>query len=156
MGPECYTPVALAQYFLIQPGIAWQGCSEILSSRFEELPRLELLSYLKVLATTCALELPIYLLILVNRSALMLKVVLAAILVNIASHPLVYFGFPWLSIQLGLSYAPMLASAEVFAPALEIVLLLFCFQFSKTRASVGAVAANLFSWWVGVYFVTEL
>jgi len=69
---------------------------------------------------------------------------------NLATHPLVYFGWPWLGSFLSWHYAALLVISEIFAPAVETVVLSKIWATPVRQTAIWVVLANLFSWWVGL------
>jgi len=102
--------------------------------------------YAKAFALTLLLEVPILALF----SKHLKRLPLTALLLNLATHPMVYFGFPKLSQILALPYAQMLLAAELFAPTIEAFLLIRYFQWTKVQAISASIFANLASWWIGI------
>ena len=131
-----------------------QACLEVLSNP-QQVFATSLSDYLGLFGLTCLMELPVYGLVYERRRDLVsrwrfLGLVLA---LNLATHPLVYFGFPSFWAAAGGSRAQMVASAELFAPLVEAGILASLDRARWKRAIVAAFLANLVSWWLGSLLV---
>lgn len=140
---DCITPWNLAINLLHE-----HRCQFIYDSPVTNDP-FALLDYLPYFLKTFLLELPIYLLLLRGLKSLR-QILLINLVVNLATHPIVFFGIPLLLIN-G-TYLQYLIIAEIFAPAVEAWLLFQIFKIRPGRAILAALLANLFSWGVGVYW----
>ena len=161
--PTCWTPLGLANYLFAQSQLS-RECSAAMNSpaRFVTVP---LAQYASVFALTCLLESPFYAwgfgLLMPSRSSALRRDLMkskrasvhystsALILSNLATHPIVFFGFPWVMSRFHASYGQMLLGAETFAPVVEWLLLWRFFGMKASRAAIVSITANPFSWWVG-------
>lgn len=107
------------------------------------------LEYLPYFLKTCALELPIYWLFLKGKKGF-LQILMINILLNLSTHPIVFFIIPLL--LKGGTYFQYLSVAEFFAPLVEFLILWRGFKVDGRVALLAAVAANLFSWGLGIYW----
>lgn len=114
----------------------------------------QLLAYLKIFTGNLLIELPFYFLAL-YRFLSWKKIILVLLLANLLTHPIVYFGFPYLMSKWAVSYGVMLIYAEALAVLIEII---FCLWFVKQKISFiipfFILFANLFSWNLGL-FITQ-
>ena len=144
---ECLTP-----WHLIYNLFADNACAEIYSSGLPTDP-LTFTDYLPYFLKTFILELPIYALILKSQQSFG-KTLAANSLLNLATHPIIFILFPIILPKLGeFNYLNYLVAAEIFAPLVEAILLAKVFKLKIGWAVVSSVAANLFSWSVGVYWI---
>lgn len=138
----CAGPLGVAAFAV---GFAWQ-CAETLLEPIAVDP-VGPFEYLKFFAMTLALELPMYHRLLPLMS--FKRKAAAALVVNVATHPLIFFVFPLLLKSLGGTYFQYLVAAEVFAPVAEALVLWKAFGVGFKRAGTAALIANLFSWGIG-------
>jgi hypothetical protein len=144
---ECLTP-----WYLLNNLFADNACSEIYSSGLPSDP-MTMLEYLPYFLKTFILELPLYALILKSQQSFV-KNLTANTLLNLATHPVIFILFPMVLPRLGdFNYLNYLVAAEIFAPIVEALLLIKVFKIKLGWAFVSAIAANLFSWSVGVYWI---
>lgn len=108
--------------------------------------------YWKYFLLTLAFEAPVYWLFL-RKTLSTQKILLAIVALNLLSHPIVYFVFPELADQYGVSFGEYVLIAELFAPLVEGLALWKVFKIPARRAWMIALAANVFSWLVGGEFV---
>ena len=101
--------------------------------------------------TTVLLEFPVYYFAFKETRWTFLHKVKATFLVNLSTHPLIYFVLPWIFFKLNGSYYQTLTVAELLAPAVECLLLRYAYGLNFRRSFIFALAANLFSWWAGIY-----
>ncbi len=111
-----------------------------------------LVEYLPFFLKTLLLELPLYYLLLKNVKSFK-QILLINLVVNIATHPIIFIAMPPLLNAFGFSYLNYLIIAEIFAPAVEAILLHKTYKVSASRAWVAAIVANLVSWAIGVYWI---
>lgn len=111
---------------------------------------ISLQEYLPYFLKTVALELPIYLLILLKLKNWK-QIFQINLLLNIATHPAVFFVISFICSNLNYSYLTYLITAETFAPVTEFLILIYFFKIPAKGAWVAAIAANLFSWSIGVW-----
>ena len=143
---ECLTPVGL----IMNAYHSNPSCTEIYQSAvatdaggFAE--------YLPVFVVTCLFEFPVYFLFLFRESSF-IRMVLITLLVNLATHPIIYLGMPAVFSHWDMTYLQYLLIAESFAPIVEALLLKKVFHSSWRMAIWSATIANLFSWTVGAYW----
>ena len=108
--------------------------------------------YLPFFLKTFALELPIYFLFLQTLKNIPTVLKINAVL-NLATHPIVFFVIPIILAYLGATYLHYLAVAEIFAPLIEALILFRIYKLSLGRSLTAAICANLFSWSVGIYWL---
>lgn len=144
---ECLTPLNIVVHYIhaVNP-----NCTEIYNSPLPVVS-FDLKEYIKVFSMTYLLELPIYWIFLkgyfnINR------LFLVNFILNIATHPIVYLAMPVYFLKWNLNYIQYLGIAEVFAPAIEALLLKNLFLMRTRHAIWAAVIANLFSWTIGIYW----
>jgi len=77
------------------------------------------------------------------------KIALASLVVNLASHPAVYFLFPRIADEYGITFGWYVLYAEVFAVAIEGLLLWRVFRVKAMAAFSISLAVNLCSWLIG-------
>jgi hypothetical protein len=146
----CQTPATLVQFFFAKASLSPECLWALLVG---PRPRSTTLGeYALVYFFTCLIEFPFYWLGLRNRCGLV-KIAWVTLVLNLATHPLIYFLFPLLVFRLhGGSYQSLLAS-EVFAPVVEAMLLYGITRLNVITVVASSVVANLCSWWIGAYFV---
>lgn len=104
--------------------------------------------YLPFFGMTLLLESPIYFF---GLSALSkLKRIQAILLVNLATHPIIFYAFPEVLSRMSATYGTYLLAAEIFAPVVEALILWKGFRLPPLRAFTISIATNLISWWIGV------
>jgi len=141
---NCYTPGTVVRFVLHVP-LSMQCYSEMAAT--DSAPKFELVFYLKALLLTLILEAPFYRWCLEGRSA---KAFLTAlVLCNLATHPMVFYGFPALATTWQIPTYINLLVSEIFAPSVEAILLLIVWGVRPWKASASMFAANFFSWWMG-------
>jgi hypothetical protein len=150
----CYAPPDVVR-FILAPDRLDPVCRGILS-RPQTTTQVSALYYLGVFLLTCVLEAPFYLWALKGSAWDAKSRWLAVVWLNLATHPAVYFVFPWLSARRGGCYAQTVAAGEVFAWLVEAALLGAVCKLSKARSAAFSLAANLCSWWIGLYVVRAL
>jgi len=146
---NCYGPWRIFQYWFF-PADLPMDCLVPLNSDVGAMD-LGVGRYLLLFGLTFLIELPIYRLALKGLPTK--KILLVTLLLNLATHPIVTFLFPW-GAQDRFTMGGYVASAEVFAPAVEAALLVFLYRVSPTRAVPGAVLANLSSWGLGLWLLS--
>ena len=144
----CQTPSALARFFLarstLEPDCLW---ALLLKPRPAPVSFPE---YLGIFALTCAIEAPVYAMALRSRGARTTALAIAAL--NLATHPLVFFAIPRAVSSLGGHNSTSLLVAEIFAPAVEALLLWRIRGGSAWSSLAYALAANLLSWSTAYFF----
>ncbi len=116
-----------------------------------------LLRWLGAFLLTLAIEAPLVLAVLRREPGApelpTRRALLGIFFANLATHPLVWFGFP----QLGISPNVDLAISEVFAPVAEAAFFATMFDgVTLRRAGLAAVAANLTSFGLGLLLFLAL
>lgn len=76
-------------------------------------------------------------------------IALQVVILDLATHPIVSFGFPYGAETQGLSLLTMLVSAEAFAFTVEAGLLRLVWGYPWPLAILASTAANLVSWQAG-------
>lgn len=82
-----------------------------------------------------------------------MKILQINFVLNLATHPVVFILIPIILTQFEANYLNYLVVAEIFAPLTEALILVYFYKIKFNRAFFAAIAANLFSWSVGVYWV---
>lgn len=100
--------------------------------------------YLLLFAVTNLLEFPFY--------KFNLK---RTLILNLATHPFVIWGLPYVAKSLDWTILEYLFVAEALAFIVEAFILRLTFKYSWVSAFAVAVTANLFSWSVGVWFQAQ-
>jgi hypothetical protein len=108
--------------------------------------------YVPFFFKTYALELPIYYLFL-RKTRDFLQILNADLVLNLATHPIVFFIIPMVLAVFQATYMQYLFIAEIFAPVTEALILYYFFKLSLRRAFAAAILANLFSWSVGIFWI---
>lgn len=142
---QCFTPWAMVANQFIE-----HQCHDIYAMIVSDV-QFSLVEYLTVFSKTYGLELIIYFFFL-RQKYNWREILKINLIINLATHPIVYFGFPLLFSKLQYNYFQYLVVAEIFAPAIEALLLKKIYHFSWKIAITAAVLANLFSWTIGVYW----
>ena len=152
---DCFQPIILLTYTL-RPTQVDGVCADVLGDL--TLAPLDTWTYLSALGLTCMVEAPFYLAafcltntILGKKSAPMTlrRMLMSIVTINLATHPMVVFGFPTLFAAHGRPLGEAMLCGEIFAPVIEALLLLWAFDVPWRRAWIGSVTANLCSWWLG-------
>ncbi|MEQ1721843.1 MAG: hypothetical protein ABL930_01615 [Pseudobdellovibrio sp.] len=143
---ECLTPWNIIWNFFNA-----HQCSDIYNSTSLADP-VTFLEYLPYFLKTFILELPVYLFFLRHHKKLNEILQINSIL-NFATHPIVFFLIPLILLQFNATYLHYLVIAEVFAPLVEALLLIYAYKVGYGRAFLAGIAANLFSWSLGIYWV---
>lgn len=141
---ECLTPWAL----VINQVANHPDCSQIYASGIPD-DSISFLQYLLVFFKTYTFELPLYYVFL-RKSWNMPKILLVNLVINLATHPIIYLLMPIIFLRFDMNYLQYLVIAEIFAPAVEAILLSRVFKISWKTAVAAALVANLFSWTAGV------
>ncbi len=145
---NCYAPQILVDWFL-RPEILSELCELQLSSPVQPTPW-DAGGYLRAFALTCLLESVFYVWALRGRVPLR-KMAAPIAIANLATHPFIYFGLPWILAQFQVPAIAFITSAETFAPLLEAILLWRVWKVPARMAFPAMIFGNLFSWWVGVW-----
>jgi hypothetical protein len=125
-------------------------CDFILNSLSKPTP-FYLGSYLMVYGLTCLIEMPIYFLVLRDRSIWERTRIL--ILANLATHPVIYFLFPLVLSYLQINVQGCLLISEAFAPLTEGLLLWRIWGVPPKSAFFAMLLANMLSWIVGSFLI---
>lgn len=151
MTAACHSPAGLARYFLDYGGIApvCRGALDGAAAATDAAPAY----YLGVFLLTCLLEAPVYFQALKASAGGKPARWQAVVLLNLATHPIVYFAVPRLVAWQTGSYAQALTLGETFAPLAEAAGLRAFWAMPWPRALLAAAAANLISWWSGIYIL---
>jgi hypothetical protein len=112
------------------------------------------LFYLGVFLLTCSLESIFYFIAAKKQKLTHSKTIEQILVLNLATHPIVFFIFPLLLEKAGSDILTYIWTAELFAFAIEALLLKFRYRYSWTMAILTSGLANLFSWSVGIWLQT--
>ncbi|MBY0470837.1 hypothetical protein K2X30_06665 [bacterium] len=135
----CITPLDL---LMPLPSVA---CSLIQDSPVEA-PTLSISRYFLLLVLTCFLEAPVYWFFAKGLSAR--ARVVQNLLLNLATHPAVTWGLPYLFLKA--RFSTYVWGAEAFAWFVEALILFRLYRYPKGKALAVSALANLTSWWVGL------
>ena len=147
---SCLSPSTLFR-FLIAPTSLSFGCQFTLEQTVSHQYAPDLGLYLQLLATTVALETPIYLFAFWLRNKLNRRSMPHILALNLCTHPAVAFLLPIIAAQSHLRYGTYRLTAESFAIGVEALYLNRVMKLSRRDSLLFSFAANLFSWWLGVY-----
>ncbi len=81
------------------------------------------------------------------------KILEINLVVNLATHPIIFFIVPMIIMQFKATYLHYVIVAKIFAPVVEAVILFYFYKITFRKAALSAVCANLFSWAVGIYWI---
>jgi hypothetical protein len=149
MNAACLAPPGIL-LGLLAPGRLDEACRALQLSK-DDLAGVTFWAYLLVFLVNCVLETPAYGIAgrMLGRPA---RTVLAQILLlNLATHPAVYFAWPALAGKLGWTLLTLYGISELFAFAVEAALLRAVWAYSWRSAALASALANLSSWWAGAY-----
>lgn len=147
MSTHCNDPLTLLQFWF-KPEVLSVQCEWAL--RAQVLPtHSTFVEYLKTYFATNALEAPFYFWLL-RRKTLQKRIVYLCS-ANLLTHPAVYFLFPFVFSKIGQDYGFFLTVAELFAFGAETLFVYFRTKTDFLPTAFWIVAANLFSWWVGIF-----
>ena len=149
MREVCNDPVSLA-LFWGSPSNLSAHCDWALSSIITPTSHVSFFAYVRVFLLTNILEAPFYAVVL--RKQGLGKKFLGLFAANALTHPIVYFGFPIVFSRLAWTYGSYLTFSEAFAIFAEIAFIRVCFKTNSGETSVLLTLANVFSWWMGIYF----
>jgi len=142
---DCYGPVQLMNFLLNSPSSP-ELCQKILSSPQEfHTPSVGI--YFLLFGLTFFLELLV--LCLFYRDKNFLKILQWTLLVNLSTHPLVVFLFPWLAEGMGLSVGVVLFFSEIYAILFEAAVLRH-FKGGQWKPWLATFTSNLISWGLGL------
>ncbi len=105
--------------------------------------------YLGAFGLTLLLEFPFYFFALGKMP--FRRKLMVLLLANLATHPAIYFLFPWLGSLLNVNYQNYLLFAEVFVPLVEAFLIIKFWKVPIVKGLFWMLLANLASWWIGAY-----
>lgn len=145
---NCYSPATLLQDYL-RPDTIEASCRILLEDAMSP-QTMGGGAYLFLFLLTNLLEAPVYGAALGFTRRSLLKI----LILNLATHPLVTWGFSALFTAHQLPVRDYVLVSELFAPTAEALLLQCVFNTSPRRAWLTAFAANLFSWWLGPYLAS--
>ncbi len=106
----------------------------------------------QIWAPNCALFLRTRL----GRQLGMAKTLGVIVIVNLATHPVVTWTFPWIFSHSALLTRDYLLVSEAFAVLIEALLLIRIYGFQYSKALSVSFFANIFSWWAGLYIASFL
>lgn len=141
--------------FKVEPELAWQFSPlGMLGGVREEYLDIESVSYfggtlgwtfdyLGIFLKTCVLEAPFYAMAFATRP--MRRVLVALVLMNLATHPIVFFVIP----RFFDTYLHAALFSEAFAPLVEMAIAVGLLR--KLSPAPWILLANLFSWQIGMY-----
>ena len=148
---SCLSPVSILLAIIKRDALD-TGCYFVLFSPTEmSNPRIG--QYLFYFGMTLLLETPIYWF--ASRQTYFARIAQILIL-NLATHPLVIYGFPFFMSLLDRPHWETVFLSEMFAWILEALLLTRFFGYSTGRAVKISMSANLVSWWVGLYVAPRI
>lgn len=142
---ECLTP-----WNLIWNAFHPHQCSEIYGLTYLSEP-FSFTQYLPYFLKTFILELPVYFLFFKCFKKIP-KILEMNFILNLSTHPVVFFVIPYILMKLEGNYLNYLVVAEIFAPLTEALILTYVYKINVRFAFTAAILANLFSWSVGVYW----
>jgi hypothetical protein len=106
-------------------------------------------AYAAVFLLNCLLEAPAYWLAGRKLGRSHREIAGQVVLLNLATHPLVYYGFPHVASTAEWSWLTMVTLCEIFAFTMEAVLLRIVWRYSWPMAIFASTAANFTSWQTG-------
>lgn len=143
MSESCFSPEVLYHAFAADLS---KECTALLHAPVA-LPSFSVTQYLGAFLFIVLLEAPFYVMVLRGKPVgSRLKTLLVA---NVFTHPVVYFGFPYLFSTFGWSEQSYILSAEIFMVAYESMVVVGRGDVTWRRSIVWILAANLCSWWFG-------
>jgi hypothetical protein len=107
--------------------------------------------YLGFFLLTCLLESIFYFRAGQKKKLTPSKIIEQILVLNLATHPLVFFIFPMVLEKAGSTVFTYIWTAELFAFAVESILLVRRYHYSWTMAIMTSCLANLFSWSIGIW-----
>lgn len=149
---SCLTPVTIVKASLF-PSRLDPVCAFVLGLPTDR-AQVSLSRYLVYFGVTCALEAPIYLAF--SRGMKSGRRILQVILLNLATHPIVTWLIPLAFYQLQLPSGQCVLAGETFAVLVEAALLIRVYRYSTRKAFAASLAANLFSWWAGLWIAPPI
>jgi hypothetical protein len=147
MNKACMLPFEVINYFF-QSIFFSSDCSDVLALN-AMVPKINFILYLFIFLLTCFLESFFYLSLIKNIC--LKKKLLALLICNLATHPFVSFGIPWIFSKMSKTYGESLMIGELFAFIVELVMLQVFWQQNWLNSFVISFLANLFSWSLGTY-----
>ncbi len=148
MNTDCLLPSDLLRFALEGPEPT-SVCSLYLRLPSSPLfSQFTVLDYLIFIAQAMVIEIPIYYFI-VSRWKL-LRAVRMSVLLNVSTHPFVFFVWPFLGAALNWSIGSSLLISLCFSWSVRYLLLRGAFREGPFVSWWGGFAASLVSWWMGV------
>jgi hypothetical protein len=147
----CFTPpnVILG---LVEPG-ALEGVCAAIQNDEASATSTAFPVYVAVFAVNALLEAPAYGFAGYLNKQAPVAILRQILVLNIATHPAVFYLFPLLASRLGWTLLTLTGASEAFAIVVEAALLKLVWNFSWLAAAFASLAANLTSWWVGAYLM---
>ena len=141
---DCLGPTALMEFLLTPERLDIQCASLLLLP--VSTPNLH--NYLKLFLITCAMEAPVYALVMRKYKFKPSKVLCVVVILNIATHPFVNFLLPVIlkKITADPTFAMQLLAGEIFAPVIEGLLHWRLTKLTAIGAITTAAIANILSW----------
>lgn len=146
---NCYSPLAILTALFSPKSLSLVcavGLSQATYFSAMRLPR-----YLVYFAVTCLLEAPFY--IGGARQLSPARTLKQILWLNLSTHPLVTFAFPFLFSLAHRQEIQTILTSELFAWTVEAMILRWAYGYSQARALVLSLTANLFSWGMGPYLI---
>ena len=84
----------------------------------------------------------------------LIQILKQVLVLNLATHPIVFFVFPYFLEKTGSDIFTYIWTAEFFAFAIEAMILKLYYRYSWRSAVWASGLANLFSWSVGIWLQT--
>jgi hypothetical protein len=147
MNKACFLPIEVINYFFHSSFFS-SNCNDVLTLN-AMVPKINFSLYIFIFLLTCFLESSFYLILIKNQS--LKKKLLALLICNLATHPIVSFVIPWIFSKMSKTYGESLMIGELFAFIVELVLLKVLWQQKWLNSFVISFLANLFSWSLGTY-----
>lgn len=109
------------------------------------------LFYVGLFLLTCFLESIFYFISAKKYKLTNAKIVEQILVLNLATHPIVFFVFPYVLEKAGSDIFTYIWTAELFAFAIEAILLKFRYRYSWKMSFLTSGLANLASWSAGIW-----
>lgn len=144
---DCLAPLAMVVR-LAAPNQLEPICSALQNA--SALPNaVSLLAYPLIFLLNCLMETPSYWLAGRAQGRSPRQTVLQILVVNLTTHPLVYYVFPYTAWLAGATLLTLVALSEAFAFTVEAALLRGVWRYPWRLAILASTAANLTSWQLG-------
>lgn len=114
-----------------------------------------LLFYLGIFLMTCALESIFYFIFGKIQKLTTPNILQQILILNLATHPIVFFFFPYILEKAGSDIFTYIWTAELFAFVVESLILKVRYRYSWMIAILTSGLANLFSWSIGIWLQTQ-